>query len=64
MRLSTKEKQSVERFSYYVQTTANEARNTGGAVVSHIENLSLFFSVDNGHVSNEFWSKSIQRFSH
>jgi hypothetical protein len=37
---------------------------TGGPVVSHIKDLSmLLFSVDDGHVSNEIWLKSIQWFS-
>jgi hypothetical protein len=49
---------SVLRYSCCAQKNANNPRNTGGPIVSHIDNLSiLLFTVGNVHMSHEIWSK-------
>jgi hypothetical protein len=56
---------SVQWFSSYTQKNTHNARDTGGPVVSYIDNLSMWlFSVGDGHTSHEIWLKSVQGFSH
>jgi hypothetical protein len=52
----TKErKKSAAQLSHLALTTANEATDTDGPVVSHNEDLNiLLFSVDDRHLSHEF----------
>jgi hypothetical protein len=41
-------------------TTKSSTRDTSGPVVSHIENLSIWwFSVGDEHTSYKIWSKSV-----
>jgi hypothetical protein len=43
---------------------ANDARDTGRPVVSHIDNLSIWlFSVGDVDMSQEIWSKYVQEFN-
>jgi hypothetical protein len=55
---------SIQGFSRYAQTCVDRLHDSGGPVVSQLENLCMWvYSIGDRYASHEIWSNSIGLFS-